>query len=143
MSTPSAHIRDGSISILVCDDNAAVREMICIILDETDGLRVVGQAGDGYEAVAEAVRLRPDVIVLDLAMPHRSGLDALPELRAQVPDAKIVVLTGFSSSVVSEAVLALGALRLVEKGTRPSAIIDSVLDVVGRGSAPGSDLPAA
>ncbi|HVC88861.1 MAG TPA: response regulator transcription factor [Gaiellaceae bacterium] len=132
---------DGAISILVCDDNAAVREMLCIILDESEGLRVVGQATDGNEAVAEATRLQPDVIVLDLAMPRRSGLDALPELIQAAPDAKVVVLTGFAGSAVAESVFALGAARLIEKGTTPSAIVATILEVAC-GLAVGSDMPA-
>lgn len=139
---PPGHRTESAITVLVCDDNPAVREMICIILEETDGLNVVGQAADGHEAVEEARRLQPDVIVLDLAMPRRSGLDALPDLRECAPGAKIVVLTGFASNLVSEAVFAQGAVRLVEKGTRPSVIIDTVLEVAGLDPARASDSPA-
>ena len=60
-------------------------------------MRVVGEAADGNEAIVEAIRLQPDVILLDLAMPNRSGLEALPELRRVAPNAQIVVFSGFAS----------------------------------------------
>ena len=67
---------DGVAGVLICDDNEAVRMLLSVIVDSSPGMRVVGEAGDGNEAIAEATRLQPDVIMLDLAMPNRSGLVA-------------------------------------------------------------------
>ena len=106
--------------MLICDDNDAMRTLLRVIVDTSPGLRVVGEAADGNEAVAEATRLQPDVILLDLAMPNRSGLDALPELRQVAPEARIIVFSGFAGTIVAEQVLALGAASYLEKGRTPT-----------------------
>jgi DNA-binding NarL/FixJ family response regulator len=85
-------------------------------VDKHPGLRVVGEAADGNDAIVEAIRLQPDVTLLDLAMPKRSGLEALSELRRQAPEARIIVLSGFASANVAEEVAALGATSYLEKG---------------------------
>ena len=113
-------------SVLICDDNAAMRVLLSVIVDTARGLRVAGEAGDGDEAVLEATRLQPDVIRLDLAMPNRSGLEALPDLRRVAPDAQIVVLSGFASATVAEEVLALGARTYLQKGEDPDTIIATI-----------------
>src|SRR6185312_2087691 len=62
-----------SAGVLICDDTALIRKLVSMVIGNSFGLHVVGEATDGNEAVVEAKRLQPDVIVLDLAMPHRSG----------------------------------------------------------------------
>ena len=117
---------DQPTAVLVCDDNAAMRLLLGVIVDTAHGLHVAGEAADGDEAVLEATRLQPDVILLDLAMPNRSGLDALPDLRRVAPEAKIVVLSGFAEATVAEEVLALGAHSYLQKGADPDTIIATV-----------------
>lgn len=127
---------DGDVRVLICDDNVAMRELLAVIVDLEPGLCVVGAAGDGNEVVLEATRLQPDVILLDLAMPNRSGLEALPDLRSIVPDAKIIVLSGFATRAVGETVLSLGAARYLEKGSSPDTIVATIHGAVaGRSSA--------
>jgi DNA-binding NarL/FixJ family response regulator len=123
---------DGVAGVLVCDDNETVRMLLGVIVDGSPGMRVVGEAGDGNEAIAEATRLQPDVIMLDLAMPNRSGLEALPELRLIAPDAKIIVFSGFASGIVAEEVIALGAASYLEKGTRPDLIVATIQHALSR-----------
>jgi len=89
-------------------------------------MRVVGEASDGNNAVVEATRLQPDVILLDLAMPIRSGLEALPELRQVAPDARIIVFSGFARAIVADEVMALGAAGYLEKGTDPGTIVATI-----------------
>jgi DNA-binding NarL/FixJ family response regulator len=112
--------------VLICDDNAAMRALLGVIVDTAEGLCVVGEAGDGDKAVLEATRLLPDVILLDLAMPNRSGLEALPELRRIAPDARIVVFSGFAETTVAEDVLALGAHTYLQKGADPETIVATI-----------------
>lgn len=112
--------------VLICDDNEAIRQLLSTVVDNDPGLQVVGEAADGNEAVVEAIALQPDVILLDLAMPKCSGFEALPELRRVAPDARIVVLSGFTSANVAEDVLALGAARYIEKGADPDAIVAAI-----------------
>ena len=112
--------------VLICDDNEAVRALVRIIVDQALGLTVVGEAADGDEAIVEATRLQPDVIVLDLAMPNLSGLEAIPVLRRIAPAAQIIVFSGFASASVAEQVLALGAVTYLEKGANPDTIVATI-----------------
>ena len=126
MSNGAPAAGDTAAGVLICDDSEAVRALVGLIVDSSPGLRVVGQAADGNEAIVEAERLQPDVIVLDLAMPSRSGLEAIPELRRVAPAAQIVVFSGFATASVAEQVLALGAASYLEKGADPEAIVATI-----------------
>ena len=122
--------------VLICDDNAAMRTLLCAVVEMGADLGVAGEAADGREAIEEARRLQPDVILLDLAMPNYSGLEALPELRTVAPDARIVVLSGFAASTVADHVLALGATSYLQKGATPDEIVSTIHGVlVGAGQA--------
>ena len=131
--TPTAG--DAAAGVLICDDNELIRELLGVVVGESPGLRVVGEAADGNEAILEAVRLQPDVILLDLAMPNRNGLDALPELRRLVPDAQIIVFSGFAGEIVAEQALALGAASYLAKGAHPDTIVATIEQVLA--NAPG------
>lgn len=126
MSDDPPDLRDPAIGVLVCDDNAAFRELLGVIVGTALGMRVVGEAADGDEAVLEATRLQPDVILLDLVMPNRSGLEALPDLRRVAPSARIVVLSGFAVATVGAEVLTLGARSYLEKGAHPDTIVAAI-----------------
>jgi DNA-binding NarL/FixJ family response regulator len=118
------------IGVLICDDAKAMRTLLGFVIDARPNLRVVGEAADGNAAIREATRLQPNVILLDLAMPVRTGLDALPELRAAVPDARIIVLSGFAAGLAADQALKLGAARYLEKGTDPETILETIEQVV-------------
>lgn len=121
---------DGPLGVLVCDDNAAMRALLGVVVGGSPGLAVVGEAADGNEAIAAATRLRPDVILLDLAMPNRSGLEALAELRYVAPAAQIVVLSGFALAAAADEVFALGAAAYLEKGADPETIVATIENAV-------------
>jgi DNA-binding NarL/FixJ family response regulator len=131
--------------VLICDDNEAMRTLLTVIIGASPSMRVVGEAADGNEAIAEAQRLQPDVILLDLAMPNRSGLEALRELRHVAPEAQIVVFSGFASATVADEVIALGAASYLEKGAHPDTIVATIEEALA--STPGLfhrfSLPAA
>jgi DNA-binding NarL/FixJ family response regulator len=122
----------GASGVLICDDNEAVRALLGVIIDGSVSLRVVGEATDGDEAILEAGRLQPDVILLDLAMPNRNGLEALPELRRIAPAAQIIVFSGFAGNSVAEQVLALGAVSYLEKGADPDRIVATIEDALAK-----------
>jgi NarL family two-component system response regulator LiaR len=111
---------EASIGVLICDDDAAIRVMLRSVIKLRPSLRTVGEAVDGNEALAEAARLQPDVILLDLAMPHRT------ELRRVAPKARIIVFSGFSMASVAEEVIGLGAVLYLSKGAGPDAINDAI-----------------
>src|SRR4051795_13460932 len=97
------------IRVLLCDDHAIVREGLARLLESTDGIDVVGSAADGEEGVAAAVALRPDVILMDLAMPTLRGVAAPRRITAEAPEAQVVVLTSFSDNTRIHDALDAGA----------------------------------
>lgn len=139
MGTESAPSRVST--VLICDDFTEMRSMLRAVVELVPGLRVVGEVADGEAAIGEASRLQPDLILLDLAMPVLSGLDALPRLREVAAAAKIIILSGFAQATVSDEVLALGADAYVEKGMRLETLIAAIEGVLASPAAVGR--PAA
>ncbi|MQA95969.1 MAG: response regulator [Streptosporangiales bacterium] len=84
---------DESIRVLVVDDHALFRRGLEMVLSENEGIEVVGEAGDGHEAVEMAGDTLPDVVLMDVRMPKRSGIEACTSIKDVVPSAKIVMLT--------------------------------------------------
>ena len=123
------------IGVLICDDDDTVRALLRLVVQERGdpeghrGFQVVGEARDGEEVLSEAKRLQPDVILLDLSMPLRSGFEALPEIKDVAPDAGVIVFSGFAASMVATNVLSQGADRYVEKGARPTEITAAIKEV--------------
>ncbi|MHB1417491.1 MAG: response regulator [Chloroflexota bacterium] len=87
---------EARISILIADDHPMVREGLRAFLETQDDFAVVGEAGNGAEAVSFAERLIPDVILMDLVMPGMDGISAIREVRRRVPASRIIVLTSFA-----------------------------------------------
>jgi len=114
------------VRVLICDDYASMRALLRVIIEDRPGLAVVGEAADGHEAIVEATRLQPNVILLDLAMPNTTGLEALPQLALVAPAAKVIVFSGFSMASVSQDVIGLGAVLFLQKGASPQAITDAI-----------------
>lgn len=122
--------------VLLVDDVADLRFLLRVVLEQAGGFEVVGEAGDGARALALAERARPDMIVLDLSMPTMDGLEALPALRALVPDAIIVVLSAFEGTRIAPSTTRLGADAYFEKGTPPSLIVAKLRELAGLTDAP-------
>ena len=129
---------DERIGVLICDDVEAIRALLSEAIGRRAGLQVVGEASDGHEAVSAAKRLQPHVILLDLSMPRLSGLDALPELRQVAPAAQVIVLSGFTSSLVAAQALALGAARFIEKGAGVDEILGAIVEVASVAAVPAA-----
>jgi DNA-binding NarL/FixJ family response regulator len=124
MPTPRFHV-------VVADDGDDMRELIVAALELSGSFIVVGRAGDGAEAIAEVERRRPDLAVIDLAMPGVSGLEAIPGIRAASPATKVVVVSGFPRGRLADAVAARGATGYVEKGLSPTRMVDEIISVAG------------
>jgi DNA-binding NarL/FixJ family response regulator len=103
--------------VLIVDDAANLRELLTVLLEVEDDFEVVGAAADGQQAIERAGELAPDVILLDLAMPVMDGLQALPALRDLVPQARIVIFSGFEHEALARSALTAGADAYIEKGT--------------------------
>jgi NarL family two-component system response regulator LiaR len=111
---------------LIADDHAVVREGLRAFLDLQDGIEVAGEAADGREAVSEADRLRPDVVLMDLVMPSLDGVEAMRELRTRVPQARVVVLTSFLDDERLIPALRAGAAGYLLKNVEPRELARSI-----------------
>lgn len=98
-----------SLKILIADDHEIVREGLRTILERQPGWIVCGEASTGREALNEAVRLRPDIVLMDISMPELNGLDATPQILEQVPTTRILILSAHDSERLVRQMLASGA----------------------------------
>lgn len=117
--------------MVVCDDQPGYRKIVSAVLDLEPGLVVVGEAANGQEAVNLARDLRPDVLVLDIAMPVLDGLEALPLIQAVSPETKVVMLTGVASDTFRDRARGGGAVLFIEKGTNIQDVVEAVARVCG------------
>ena len=85
------------IRVLLVDDQEIVRQGLATILKYAPGIEVTGEVGDGVEAVALAQALRPDVILMDLKMPHLGGIPATRRIRAALPETRVIILTTYDA----------------------------------------------
>jgi two-component system, NarL family, response regulator LiaR len=114
------------IRVLLVDDHAVVREGLRAFLELQEGIEVAGEAGDGREALAEAARLRPDVILMDLVMPELDGIGAMRSLREQLPNARVIVLTSFLDEDKLLPALRSGAAGYLLKNAPPQELARAV-----------------
>lgn len=122
------------IRILLADDHPVVRDGLAAMLGTQPDFAVVGEAGTGAEAVAEAARLRPDVVLMDLEMPALDGIEAIRQLRAHDPAVQVVVLTAFDTDERIVGALQAGAQGYLLKGA-PRAEIFAAIRTVHAGGA--------
>ncbi len=118
-------------NVVLADDHAMVRDGLRAVLEKA-GVRVVGEAANGREAVAEALRLRPDVVVMDLAMPELNGVDATRRLTKELPGTKILGLSMNADRRYVTAMLTAGAAGYVLKNAAADQLLEA-LTVVMRG----------
>lgn len=118
--------------VVVIDDTQDLRELLKLALTR-GGFEVVAEAGDGREGIEVVRETRPDVVLLDLAMPVMDGIEALPTIRRLCPAAKIVVLSGFGAQQMSARAVAAGADGYVQKGAPLNTILDYVRDITSGG----------
>ena len=124
-------------SVLIADDQALVRVGLRKILESEPELSVVGEAGDGDEAVAVAIAQRPDVVLMDVEMPRMDGLLAMSLIRRRFPATKFVVISGLEPAALGPTASRYGADAYFQKGgVKPSELVEAVGRVCGRRSAP-------
>ena len=120
---------DRLIKVLVVEDHAVVREGLCSLLTGRYGVTVIGEAADGLEAIEKARALNPDVILMDLAMPRMTGLEAILKIREEDPDARILVLTSFSEEAKISAAIKAGAMGFLLKDSGADDLAHAIQSV--------------
>ena len=117
------------IRILAIDDHDLVRRGLRSLIEITPGLELVGEAADGAEAVIQADRLQPDVILLDLMLPLKDGIQVTQEIMGARPDARILILTSFADDEKVFAAVKAGALGYLLKDSSPDDLVQAIRDV--------------
>ena len=114
------------IRVLLADDHPVVREGLRGMLAAESGIDVVGEAASGDEAVAVTRALRPDVILMDLRMPHGDGVSAITRIRADLPEARIIVLTTYDTDADILRAVEAGATGYLLKDTPPAELARAI-----------------
>jgi len=117
------------IRILAADDHAVVREGLRALIDTEPGMELVGEASDGAEAVGRAQAIQPDVVLLDLVMPRKSGIEAIGEIRQAAPGARILVLTSFAEDDKVFPAIKAGAEGYLLKDASPDDLLRAIREV--------------
>ena len=114
------------IRVLIVDDHAFVRKGVRAFLDEVEDIEVVGEAGDGEEAVVQSKALQPDVILMDLVMPHMDGVEAISRITAQEAKVRIIALTSFATDDKVFPAIKSGAMGYILKDSEPEELVEAI-----------------
>lgn len=117
--------------ILVIDDGASVRDVIRIFLEHA-GFEVCGEAADGVEAIEQAKKLKPDLIVLDLAMPRMNGAEAASVLSSTMPNVPVILLTLYRSVLGNALASAVGVKAIIDKTDGMETLVNCVKSLLPR-----------
>jgi two-component system chemotaxis response regulator CheY len=115
--------------VLIADDASFMRQMIRDII-EPEGFEVVGEASDGVEVVEKYKKLRPDVVMMDIVMPKRSGLDAVKAIKAEDATACVVMCSALGQDALVSEALQAGARDFIVKPFKPDAVLSTLAKVV-------------
>jgi DNA-binding NarL/FixJ family response regulator len=115
-----------SLRILLADDHEMVRQGLRAVIEEQRGWEVCGEARTGREAVARALELKPDVVVMDFTMPELNGMEATRQIRAVLPRTQVLILTMHESEELIPEVLAAGALGYVLKSDAGGSLVEAI-----------------
>jgi len=117
------------IRVLIADDHAIVRMGLTSLLGTSKSITVIGEAFDGEDTVRKALKLKPDVVIMDLVMPRKNGIEATVELHEKLPNVKVLILTTFSSSENIAKALKAGAFGAAMKSSSNDELIAAIRKV--------------
>lgn len=124
--------------VMVVDDHSIMRDGLKELLERSGAFEVVGQAQNGLEAVAIARSLRPDVVIMDVMMPEKDGIDACREIREAVPDTRVLILTASTDEVAVMAAVDAGATGYLQKFSGKEQLLAAIRKVAaGEFTIPG------
>jgi len=118
-----------TIRVLIADDHPIVRDGLRTLINTERGMELVGEAVNGEEAVQKAIAQRPDVILMDLVMPVKDGLEAISEIKSVEPNIAILVLTSFSEEDKVFPAIRAGAMGYLLKDASPEQLLQAIYDV--------------
>lgn len=122
------------ITVLVVDDHTIMREGIRSLLSAYDDIEIIGEATDGKAAIEKATELVPDVVLMDIAMPGMDGLEATRNIRAQVPETKVIMLTQYDDKEYTQLSHQIGAAGYVPKRALAKELVSVIRAVQERHS---------
>lgn len=119
-----------NVSVLICDDALFMRKLLTQVFTQA-GYRVAGEAATGWEAVERFRALRPDLVTMDIVMPELGGIDAVREILAFEPDARIVMCSAMRQRSLMEEALEAGARDFIVKPFQPSRVLEAARRALG------------
>ena len=128
------------IRILIADDHAVVRRGLRSLIQTEKDLLVIGEASNGIEAVESTLRLKPDVVIMDLIMPEKSGAEAITEIMTQIPETRIIILTTFGTVDDMARAIESGAAGALLKTSDENELIAAIRTVAANGYAISSEV---
>ncbi len=132
MNEPEAAATPRPLRLLVVDDHEVVRQGLVALLERRPGFEIVAEAGTAAQAVAEAARFEPDVVVMDVRLPDGSGIEACRDIRTARPETKVIMLTSYPDEEAVLSAIVAGASGYLLKQIRGRDLV-SALEAVGRG----------
>jgi NarL family two-component system response regulator LiaR len=117
------------IRILIVDDHAFIRKGVRAFLDEIEDIEVVGEASDGKDAIAKSKALQPNVILMDLVMPHMDGVEATSQITTQQEKVRVIALTSFATDDKIFPAIKSGAMGYILKDSEPEELVDAIRKV--------------
>jgi two-component system response regulator DevR len=128
----TTHDRKAPFRLLIVDDHEVVRQGLVALLERRDGFQVVAEAGSVAEAIDQAARYEPDIVVMDVRLPDGSGIEACREIRAHRPATRVIMLTSFPDEEAVLSAIVAGASGYLLKQIRARDLV-AALEAVGRG----------
>ena len=129
-----------TIEVLLVDDHLPMREEIRLLLSRQGGIKIVGEAGSGEEAVQKARELKPRLVVMDIALPGMTGVEATRLIKFERPSTVILALSNYSSKALVQSIMEAGAIGYVRKDRSFEELVPAILSVVAGNRYLGKDI---
>jgi DNA-binding NarL/FixJ family response regulator len=131
---PAGASRGVMIRVAIVEDDAVTRRSLSRIVDEARGMRCIAACATGEEALKELPKSQPEVVVMDINLPHMSGIECVRRLRDQLPSAQVLMLTVYEDSDLIFRALRAGASGYLLKRSEPDQLLQAIRDVLDEGS---------